>query len=349
MAGIGVLPPRPMLGAIYSSPWAAAMVALTSGEDGSVSLRLDEFVDGVAALTLGESARTRGALRKIFEQAERLDDMQPLKNLYVNVLSRRAFSRDRRMSPVLGHYASNASIAIRERVALCAGDVRALSRVLLREERPFLNGTTDTWSGPFSGPFSRGGDLQFDRESGLTLSRRRFPRESDRKAALAWAKDLTTQLERLPSERWSWAGGEALAHEWRKSLTEASPAWPAFTDSERRGAEALDRVLGFIEKNCCRQVRVAELAQIAGVRESRFHELFRRLIGCSPAQYALERRLDLAERLLRQTELSVSEVSERCGFAEQSGLAHALKRQRGVTPTALRKMLNPPLPPSPPS
>ena len=322
---------------VLSNPWAAAMVALTMGGDGSICVRVDEFPDGFGAITLGENARTRGAMAGTLERAARLDDDQPLGNFFVNVLSRRSFSRDRRLSPVLGHYVSSRSVPLRERVALCGGDVRALASILGREGRPDLDGVAQAWAAPFTGPFARGGDLQFEIETGRCAERPKRPGELDRRAALEQAARLKEQLARVPPERWMWGGGEELAAEWAEALERSVPSPRLVCAKVRRRGGSLDRVLRFIEENCTRQLTVAEIADVADLSESRFHEVFRRLMGCTPGAYALERRLDLAERLLRETDLKVIEISERCGFAEQAGLTHSMKRRRGITPVVYRK------------
>jgi AraC-like DNA-binding protein len=49
------------------------------------------------------------------------------------------------------------------------------------------------------------------------------------------------------------------------------------------------------------------------------------------------RRLEEARRLLIETELSIAEVALRCGFADQAGLTHAVRRVLSTTPGRLRR------------
>ena len=56
----------------------------------------------------------------------------------------------------------------------------------------------------------------------------------------------------------------------------------------------------------------------------------------TPHQHVLALRVREATQLLRETRLPVAEVASRCGFSSQSALTHALRRQLGETPRAVR-------------
>jgi transcriptional regulator GlxA family with amidase domain len=47
-------------------------------------------------------------------------------------------------------------------------------------------------------------------------------------------------------------------------------------------------------------------------------------------------RLERARDLLENSRLSVSQVSEKCGFAEPAQLSRAIKAATGLTPTQFR-------------
>ena len=62
------------------------------------------------------------------------------------------------------------------------------------------------------------------------------------------------------------------------------------------------------------------------------------ITGTTPAQYILDIRLAEACRLLHERPtLSLAEVAERCGFADQSHFNHAFRRRFGTTPRAYKK------------
>jgi len=97
-----------------------------------------------------------------------------------------------------------------------------------------------------------------------------------------------------------------------------------------------DTIRRYIMENLHNRISVSDLAGVACMSVSRFHELFRDVTGITPHQFLLQVRLDQAAQLLVSTGLSVSEVSYRTGFSSQSALTNALRKHKGTTPTRLR-------------
>ena len=89
-------------------------------------------------------------------------------------------------------------------------------------------------------------------------------------------------------------------------------------------------------ENIQRKITVNDLAGVACLSVSRFHEMFREVVGVTPHQFLLQTRLEQAVQLLTMTPLSVSEVSYRTGFSSQSALTNALRKHKGTTPSRLR-------------
>ncbi|MGI3130375.1 helix-turn-helix domain-containing protein [Halopseudomonas pachastrellae] len=106
-----------------------------------------------------------------------------------------------------------------------------------------------------------------------------------------------------------------------------------------RGAlssEELQRLETYVLANLDRPLSVASLAAQVCVSSSHFHALYRQATGMTPHQHVLALRVREAAHLLRDSALPVAEVASRCGFSSQSALTHALRRQLGQTPRALR-------------
>lgn len=97
--------------------------------------------------------------------------------------------------------------------------------------------------------------------------------------------------------------------------------------------EAMQR---FIRANLHRKISVQELASEACLSISRFHEVFREVVGTTPHQFLLHTRLNQAMTLLASTNLSVSEISYRVGFSSQSALTNALRKHKGTTPAKVQ-------------
>ncbi|MGW7532985.1 helix-turn-helix domain-containing protein [Amycolatopsis sp. NPDC054798] len=88
--------------------------------------------------------------------------------------------------------------------------------------------------------------------------------------------------------------------------------------------------------------RLAEpltLADLAGeVHLSVYHlvRVFKEATGATPYRYLTRLRIDEAKRLLRDTDLTVSQISGRCGFASPAALSTAFLRHTGTRPSAYR-------------
>lgn len=98
----------------------------------------------------------------------------------------------------------------------------------------------------------------------------------------------------------------------------------------------MDEIDAYIERNLHEKIRVRDLAALACLSESHFHEIFQSVTGMSPHQYVIRRRLRHAKTMLRESDLPLSEISLRVGFSSQSAMTNALKRHEQVTPSAFR-------------
>ena len=102
--------------------------------------------------------------------------------------------------------------------------------------------------------------------------------------------------------------------------------------------KSLRRVLEYIQVNLAGDLHLQELADVADLSTFHFAKLFKHSTGYSPHQYVLQRRLERAKELLRNPHISLSEVSLRAGFADQSHLSNVFRRFVGLTPARFRAL-----------
>ncbi len=96
-------------------------------------------------------------------------------------------------------------------------------------------------------------------------------------------------------------------------------------------------VIAFINENLAGTIKAADLYRLAGLSHSRFSEQFRAAFGLTLVRYIQAQRLKRARRMLRSTEMSVTEVAFACGFSASSLFNTAFKREAGVSPTQFRR------------
>lgn len=81
----------------------------------------------------------------------------------------------------------------------------------------------------------------------------------------------------------------------------------------------------------------SQLAKTAGLSRSGFIERFRRQVGRSPKEYALEWRMAVAKTLLRQGGMTNSEIAEKIGYVSASTFGMAFVRHEGISPGAFAR------------
>ncbi|MGH6911086.1 MAG: helix-turn-helix domain-containing protein [Phenylobacterium sp.] len=85
------------------------------------------------------------------------------------------------------------------------------------------------------------------------------------------------------------------------------------------------------------EVSHAEIARACGLSPGHFARAFRITMGLPPHRWLLERRIDKAKDLLRETDEPLSEVALRCGFADQSHFTRTFTTAAGAPPGAWRR------------
>jgi AraC family transcriptional regulator len=99
----------------------------------------------------------------------------------------------------------------------------------------------------------------------------------------------------------------------------------------------LKKVLEFIDANLDKNISLSALADAANMNLYYFATLFRKSMRISPHQYVLNRRVELAKRLLRDRKRSVLDVSLQVGFDHPNNFARAFRRMAGISPSDFRR------------
>ncbi len=99
-------------------------------------------------------------------------------------------------------------------------------------------------------------------------------------------------------------------------------------------------VENFINENFTHDINLNTLAEISGYSYHRFRHLFKEKVGLSPNNYIIKKRITYAEELLQNTDLTISDISEECGFYDSCQFANLYKKYKGSTPTEYRNLKN---------
>jgi AraC family transcriptional regulator len=79
------------------------------------------------------------------------------------------------------------------------------------------------------------------------------------------------------------------------------------------------------------------VAKEACMSEYHFYRLFKKMMGTSPHQYILRKRLESGKQLLEQHRLPVSDAAVQCGFSDIYSFSKAFKQAFGITPSSLHR------------
>ncbi|MFE0384348.1 GlxA family transcriptional regulator [Streptomyces bungoensis] len=92
----------------------------------------------------------------------------------------------------------------------------------------------------------------------------------------------------------------------------------------------------WVLENLHHPLPVAELARQANMSLRNFARVFRREVGTTPGQYVERTRIARARELLETTDLTISQVAGRCGFAATETFFRSFGRTLGLTPKEYR-------------
>jgi AraC-like DNA-binding protein len=118
-----------------------------------------------------------------------------------------------------------------------------------------------------------------------------------------------------------------------RTLASSSFAKIAVEDDSRR----VLKVKNYISKNYMEEIRLAQLAEIAGMSPSAFSRFFKLHTGRNLSDYIIDIRLGYAARKLVDTNHSISEISFECGFNNLSNFNRIFKRKKGYSPSEFRE------------
>ncbi|NRA40132.1 MAG: helix-turn-helix transcriptional regulator [Planctomycetes bacterium] len=82
------------------------------------------------------------------------------------------------------------------------------------------------------------------------------------------------------------------------------------------------------------------LASCAKLANSRFHELFKKALFCSPVVYRNHLRLQEAKRLLNSSDDSIQDIATQVGFIDPFNFSRLFKRTYGLSPRNWRHSKN---------
>ena len=101
--------------------------------------------------------------------------------------------------------------------------------------------------------------------------------------------------------------------------------------------EFLDRLKAIISQHIADEdFTVQSLSEMMAMDRSVLYRRMQTLTGVSPSVYVKNIRMDIARRLLRDSDLSISDIAMKTGFATTKYFSASFKDSFGLTPSEFR-------------
>ncbi|WP_419874045.1 AraC family transcriptional regulator [Candidatus Pristimantibacillus sp. PTI5] len=110
------------------------------------------------------------------------------------------------------------------------------------------------------------------------------------------------------------------------------PAEPYFVNRDR-----FKRLLQRIESDFCEKISIEQAAKQVSLNPYHFCKLFKKLTGRTFVEYVNVSRMNEAERLLRESNDTITEIAAKVGCENPNYFTKLYKQYKGMTPSQARK------------
>ncbi len=131
---------------------------------------------------------------------------------------------------------------------------------------------------------------------------------------------------------------ELLLIELMRGETEKENAEVLFLPREELGERISKQVIAFLKDNLHRSLDIAEICRALNYNKSYLFRQFKQSTNCSIMAYFTKMKMERAKRLLRESDLSVTEIADKLAFDTPNYFSKTFKKITGFTPLQYKKM-----------
>ena len=106
--------------------------------------------------------------------------------------------------------------------------------------------------------------------------------------------------------------------------------------TQNPSSRLIDDTLSYISNHICEELPLQLLADRVGLSPFYFTRLFKKETGCTPHNYILQNRINIAKFYLKSSSNSVKEICFISGFPTESSFCTTFKKFCGMTPSEYR-------------
>lgn len=109
-------------------------------------------------------------------------------------------------------------------------------------------------------------------------------------------------------------------------------------DKHLADIQRVESVVNYINAHMADRINRKTLAELLNLSETRFHYVFKEMMGVPPMKYLLLQRFQKAQKLLLTTSISIEEIAEMVGFENHANFTRLFKKYYHMSPMKYRKM-----------
>lgn len=98
----------------------------------------------------------------------------------------------------------------------------------------------------------------------------------------------------------------------------------------------VEKAISYIHKNYANKVNMSDLTKLIHTSEYHFIRVFKKYTNVSPYEYLINFRINKSKSLLKETGLSINEISNKTGFNNINNYIRDFKKLVGTTPLKYR-------------
>lgn len=99
----------------------------------------------------------------------------------------------------------------------------------------------------------------------------------------------------------------------------------------------LEKAYEYIRNNYSYPVKISGIARYIGIDRSYLYKLMMEELQMAPQQYLIEYRLNRAKEMLKNDQMTVTEIAYSCGFKDAPSFCRHFKKRNGITPKQYRR------------
>lgn len=104
-------------------------------------------------------------------------------------------------------------------------------------------------------------------------------------------------------------------------------------DSYNKAWHSVSRAIQHMNRFCDQNLKLEDYASMCHMSKYHFLRVFKSATGVTPLEYRSNIRIDHAKEMLKNSNYSVSEISENLGYSSLAYFSAAFKNATGLTPT----------------